>query len=79
MFANVTVFYSLANINSLANTSEVRCSYSPANIADMFAILFVRGFSERTSSPADISGHSLANKRGELREYVRCFTAETFC
>ena len=79
MFANVTVFYSLANIDSLANINELRQRITKTNIADMFAILFFSGFSERTSSLADISEHSLADKRGELRGYVRCFTAETFC
>ena len=73
VLANENVAYSLANVN------ELRWRITKTNIVDMFAILFVSGFSERTSSPADISGHSLANKRGELREYVRCFTAETFC
>ena len=34
--------------------SELRCRITRANIADMFAVLFVSGVSERTSSPANI-------------------------
>ena len=74
---NIVDMFAILSLAALVN--ELRWRITKTNIADMFAILFVGGFSERTSSPADISGHSLANKRGELREYVRCFTAETFC
>ena len=86
MFANVTVFYLLANIDSLPyNKSELRCRITRANIADMFAVMFVNGVIERTTSPANMGEHllpynkseyqqtSLPNNKSEHSGYVCCF------
>ena len=64
MLANVTVFYSLANIDSLPyNKSELRCRITRANIADMFAVTFVSGVIERT-----LHQRTWANIRWRIRE-----------
>ena len=86
MFTNVTVFYSLANIDSLPyNKSKLRCQITRANIADMFAVMFVSGVIEQTTSPANMGKHSLPNNKSKYQRtslpnnksehsgYVRCY------
>ena len=88
MFTNVTVFSSLANIDSLPNNkSELCCRITRANIADMFAVMFVSGVIERTTSPANMGKHSLPNNKSEYQRtllpnsksehsgYVCCFVS----
>ena len=86
MFTNLTVFSSLANINSLPyNKSELHCRITRKNIADMFAVMFVSGVIERTTSPVNMGEHSLpynkseyqrtslSNNKREHSGYVCCF------
>ena len=68
MFTNVTVFSSLANIDSLPyNKSELCCRITRANIADMFAVMFegvARGLVEKDGSgDTGIPGSSPAGGR----------------
>ena len=60
VLANENVAYSLANVN------ELRWRITKTNIVDMFAILFVSGFSERTSLTDNQNEHS-----GYVRYFVR--------
>ena len=72
MFANVTVFYSLANIDSLPyNKSELPCRITRANIADMFAVTFVSGVIERTLHQQTWANIRCRIKRANISE-LRC-------